>query len=611
MDTTRYTTILCSENLILQADCPVHAKKLQCTKDTLTGSLFLQVRYVNRCERTVESLVIRVSVLEGGKEVAAIRALPISGLSGKPHQCFGDEKTVVLPRCGDEIRVIIEQVGFTDGYLWRSKSSSSAIVIEEPVRICGKVQPCRKSGYWYCSCSMVNPDSRSQCDYCGTAAPELPKKAEPEKVAISDSTDLSTPQQAEAASSEEPKLTLAQMVTLLNALPTQAPAPLPERVIDADEEFPQIESKKKKSHKGLWVALIIALLLAIGACIYFGFPYPYIKYYQARQLKNEGKYSDAISAFEKLEDYSDSADQVKKCMYLQALDSYNNGQYEDALEQAMVLDSEEGNQLVLNCLYMLSSLSLTENADFKTANLYLEQARSYIPIGAQEPDWIRDVRQQSLYLEAMDAYNRADYAAAASLFEESGYGNSNEWVDLCRYQLAADYYSSGEYELAVEAFTALGDFQDSLEMADRSMYAYVEENLNPDDPLTEQYLLTLIDHDFDGAQETFDTLYAWAVEFSRDGTGALKDVSELVFRYDITSGPHDGSVLAITMEYTLPNAQTATVSLASKLLCGDSGTVKWSDLLTVKDNTKGTLKLRFLNAATNDVLGTLNVVVSG
>lgn len=608
MDTTRYTTILSAENLVLQADCPVHAKKVQCTKDTLTGSLFLQVRYVNRCERIVESLILRVSILEHGSEIASIRSLPVSGLRGKPHQCFGDERTIVLPRCGDAIKVFIEQVSFSDGYLWRAKSGDTTLAIEPPVRICGKAQPCRRSGYWYCSCSMVNPDSRATCDYCGSEAPPKPKEVLPVT---------------------EPTYSVEQMLALISAMPSQAPAAKPEAIPEPAEavperaveeapaaepeasEIPPVQEapKKKKSLKWLWVTLIVLLLLGIGACIYFGFPYPYIKYYQANQLKNNAKYDEAIASFENLGDYRDSAKQIEECRYSKAVDAYNQDNYTEALELASTLGTDKGNELALLCLRDLSYLSLTQNSDYLSANNYLERARSFLRNGEPEPDWFWDVRQQSLYLQAMDNYSNGNYEAASKLFTQSGYENSAEWVNLCSYQIAREHYNNGEYELAVEAFRALGDYQDSMAGMDESMYAYVGENFDPDDQLTYEYLTALIEHGYDGAQELYDELYAWDVEFELLSTGTLKNVSEFAFRYTVNGGPRDGSPLSITMEYTLPNGQKNTVVLPEAQLF-DTADVKWTDLVNVKDNTEGTLKIRFLITGTDDVLKTMNVAIS-
>ncbi|MCQ2418482.1 MAG: hypothetical protein MJ085_01735 [Clostridia bacterium] len=610
MDTTRYTTILSTENLVLQADCPVHAKKVQCTKDTLTGSLFLQVRYVNRCERIVESLILRVSILEHGSEIASIRSLPVSGLRGKPHQCFGDERTIVLPRCGDAIKVFIEQINFSDGYLWRSKSGDTTLAIEPPVRICGKAQPCRRSGYWYCSCSMVNPDSRATCDYCGSEAPPKPKEVLPVT---------------------EPTYSVEQMLALIQAMPSQAPAaapetipepvcePVPEKVVEeapaaepaAGAELPAPEeAPKKKSLKWLWVTLIVLLLLGIGACIYFGFPYPYYKYYQANQLKNEEKYDKAIAAFEGLGDYRDSAEQIESCRYMKAVEAYNAGNYADALEQAGVLGSDDGNALALLCLRDLSYLSLTQDYDYLSANNYMERARGFLRNGEPEPDWFPDVRQQSLYLEAVENYGKGNYAAAVELFTQSGYANSDEYITLCSYQVAKEYYENGEYEQAVEAFRALGNDEAAMAGMDEAMYAYVEQNFDPDNETTGEYLYALIERGYDGAQALYDELYAWTVEFTLISTGTLKDVSELVFSYSVTDGPRDGSPLSITMEYTLPNGEKNTVVLPDAQLFDSFEQVKWTDLLSVKDNTKGTLKLRFLITGTDDVLWTMNAMIS-
>lgn len=69
------------------------------------------------------------------------------------------------------------------------------------------------------------------------------------------------------------------------------------------------------------------------------------EYNAAMELYNQGKYEDAVNAFIELQRYKDSLEQIEKCReaikdekYNSAIKSYNEGNYEDALSTFIELD---------------------------------------------------------------------------------------------------------------------------------------------------------------------------------------------------------------------------------------------------------------------------------
>ena len=81
------------------------------------------------------------------------------------------------------------------------------------------------------------------------------------------------------------------------------------------------------------VAVSILLIAGCIASAYF-LPtkiIPLINYNKAVKLKDAGKYEEAISAFEALGGYSDSADQIALCGYGIAEELMNSGRYGEAI----------------------------------------------------------------------------------------------------------------------------------------------------------------------------------------------------------------------------------------------------------------------------------------
>jgi tetratricopeptide (TPR) repeat protein len=116
------------------------------------------------------------------------------------------------------------------------------------------------------------------------------------------------------------------------------------------EEKRRAEKQKRKEHrrevagevskKSLKAAVIVVpiVVLAIFLTVLFTVMIPGNKYDSAMALKNEGKYEEAIAAFEALGDFRDSAEQISLCQtaikdgqYQSAIDLMSQGQYEQAI----------------------------------------------------------------------------------------------------------------------------------------------------------------------------------------------------------------------------------------------------------------------------------------
>ncbi len=578
MESERYQIQLSSEQLLLQPHCPVHVQKLQCTRDSLTGRLYLQVRYVNRSSMTVSSLVVCVTQMDAdGKEISVIRSLPLPGLHAKPHTCFGDEKTIVLSARSAKIQVIIEQVCFSDGQIWRKRAEDMPVAIREPVRICGKLQPSQHDGYWYCACGLVNPDSDSVCGYCGKPAPvAVPKPATPPSPAPPEPEMVSE----QAAEAEFPVIE-----------PTLPPTPAP---------------PKKKRHVIAWVIGILLLLAALAAAGYF-WGYPMFRYNQGRRLYEKGNYEQAAEIFSSLPNYSDADERVIQCRFNLAYQQLQSGEYDSAYQAFLDLPEDpRAHTMALNCLQKQLQAAMADD-DYAQACVYLGQVDQLLTPTEAVPAWRLDVEPWLSYHEGLTYYNNGSYQAARECFAKTDYGDSQEYLTDCTYHLAQESLADGSFEEAIETFSSLGDYKDAQQFLLQAMQGYVHAHFNADDEKTAQYLQTLIAAGTEDAQSQYDELFAWEAEFSCADT--LDSLASLAIDFHVTAGPPDGSTTDLVLAYTLPNGKSGTLPLAEGVELGDSGTFLWKNT-GVSDAGKGNFSFTVTEGNSDRVIYTKKIDIN-
>ena len=110
------------------------------------------------------------------------------------------------------------------------------------------------------------------------------------------------------------------------------------------------ERARKKRNKIMVIVVAVVILGAVGIGLINSFVMPDIKYKSAVKLMNGGKYTEAISAFEALDDYKDSNKKIIECKYNDAMALAKAGDtakaaiafvkiedYSDAREQSLKL----------------------------------------------------------------------------------------------------------------------------------------------------------------------------------------------------------------------------------------------------------------------------------
>ena len=116
-----------------------------------------------------------------------------------------------------------------------------------------------------------------------------------------------------------------------------------------------LEAKRVKKRKILTATIFTVVVSAITISLVFvNVILPNQKYSNAVSLMNEGKYSEAISAFEELDGYMDSADLVKDCKYNYAVSLMNNRNYSEAIPYFLNNDGyKDSRVLFVDCIKQL------------------------------------------------------------------------------------------------------------------------------------------------------------------------------------------------------------------------------------------------------------------
>lgn len=131
------------------------------------------------------------------------------------------------------------------------------------------------------------------------------------------------------------------------------------------EELNEKDRQKRKTEKiaiisvSVIVAVIAVIVLILKVVI------PTVRYNNAINLKNNGRYTEAITAFENLDGYKDSNGQILECNYNLAVSYMNEGQYTEAIAVFEYLDgykdSNEQIRSIKSSVEYISTLSVGES----------------------------------------------------------------------------------------------------------------------------------------------------------------------------------------------------------------------------------------------------------
>ena len=162
-----------------------------------------------------------------------------------------------------------------------------------------------------------------------------------------------------------------------------------ERKAEADRIAAEIQAKKNK--KIAAIVLPILAVIAVVAIIFITVIQPQNEYNAAVALMEEGKYEEAINAFEAMDGYKDSAEQIINCEngikekeYQSAVSLMESGKYEEAIIAFEAMGGyKDSAEQIINCENGIkekeyqSAVSLMEEGKSEEAICIFESLKDY------------------------------------------------------------------------------------------------------------------------------------------------------------------------------------------------------------------------------------------
>ena len=246
---------------------------------------------------------------------------------------------------------------------------------------------------------------------------------------------------------------------------------------------------KKAAKKRKIVIAIVAILAVVGVTAFFLLTkvvIPNSRYNAALDLYNDGKYEEAISSFEALNGYKDSADQINNCRkaildkdYNAAVEYFNSEKYEEAIEAFTVLDGYKDSIEIIEKaareLEYLAAVGLYNSGEYEEALSAFENMDDFKD-SAEQIIRCEAAIQEEEYKVAMELYSAGKYEEAIKAFKAmDGYKDSAGFITKCEeeareanYQSALALVDSGQLYEAYNAFRILSDYKDSQDQIDKT-----------------------------------------------------------------------------------------------------------------------------------------------
>lgn len=186
-------------------------------------------------------------------------------------------------------------------------------------------------------------------------------------------------------------------------------------------------------------------------------------YRTAMNYYENGNYESAINWFTTLAsvDYKDSADMLKKARQAKS-------DAEKAAAEAARKAAEEK---------LAQANALVDQGDYDGAIILLKEMKNYEPTQALLAD-VQQKKHQRLYDEAMILAAGENPAEALLLLSElaaADFSDAALQAQMLRYRLAEESLAAGDYQVAADYFASAGDYKDAADRVQEPHYAQAED----------------------------------------------------------------------------------------------------------------------------------------
>lgn len=382
-------------------------------EDSSTNKLLLQLKFKSISEKTIKSLRVKIIPFSESKEKLSPLEYNYASLEAKRDSEFGQKSAIVmLDESAASFDVIVLEVIFADDSRWDGTGTdwlklSAMRKLEDAL---GDAEAANQYAIRYGNDCLYFPEEQRDLWYCACGA--INRKGE------------------EKCHSCRRVFSALKNVNFA-ALKSDSAQRVEVEKIEDEEERAKKSAKRKKILISLLISVPLVIIIVAAVITAQRSAQLQKNYDLAMALLGNGRYDDAATVFAELGDYNNSTEIAEK---------------EVPYEKAMN---------VIDC---------AERED--TAGLALVGLKRS-DIAEDEPISITLYREAIPLFEALDGYKDSAAQAANAQKQIDDYFAA---LKEDAYNAAKELYDSGSYLAARDAFTAMGDYSDCKELAQRAMY---------------------------------------------------------------------------------------------------------------------------------------------
>lgn len=373
------------------------------------------------------------------------------------------------------------------------------------------------------------------------------------------------------------------------------------------ERLAELARKKaeKKAKRNKKIAIIVSSAIAIIIAfliVLFNVIIPAVKYSSANKCVENKEYLEAVTIYEELADYKDSADRVVSTRYLLASTQLENKEYKNAFENfALIKDYEDSSDKyqVAGIEYAKSEIDATN---------YQSAIDILGGIGAFEGK--STLLDQCYSGVAKAFYAEKQYYSALTWYQKvNSYDENAEfYVDSC-YNYAVECISKGDYSSALTYLDKAGNHNGVTEQMKAAKYGYVNANRNNSNTTTYEYLKELKAANYKDSASIYNELYAWKVtvfavnsdtEDEVTNKSSISKYDPVIFHFKLTGGIPNGETVVNIKTY-IPDGETFESKVSWAMCDGASGWHGWESGIYSNPafGAGGKLTMKFYDSSNN------------
>ena len=481
-------------------------------EDSSTNKLLLQLKFKSISEKTIKSLRVKIIPFSESKEKLSPLEYNYASLEAKRDSEFGQKSAIVmLDESAASFDVIVLEVIFADDSRWDGTGTdwlklSAMRKLEDAL---GDAEAANQYAIRYGNDCLYFPEEQRDLWYCACGA--INRKGE------------------EKCHSCRRVFSALKNVNFA-ALKSDSAQRVEVEKIEDEEERAKKSAKRKKILISLLISVPLVIIIVAAVITAQRSAQLQKNYDLAMALLGNGRYDDAATVFAELGDYNNSTEIAEK---------------EVPYEKAMN---------VIDC---------AERED--TAGLALVGLKRS-DIAEDEPVSITLYREAIPLFEALDGYKDSATQAANAQKQIDDYFAA---LKEDAYNAAKELYDSGSYLAARDAFTAMGDYSDCKELAQRAMYDRAVKLYE----LTENYYMLGVYARFSDTAGEKSVIYIPQDVYADLGSSLLEDIRSALntdgVEVNIKDVPEEGYTPiceAVSQEFEKLGSYKDSAEMAQKAL---------------------------------------------